>query len=239
LLVPGVRVGVVSFTPSRWPTAGAVVLIALTLYLGIWQTHRGDEKEERQRLLDSRIRETPVVLTGSVARAEPLVYRRARAAGEYDAAGQLFIDNQVREGRAGYHVVTPLRLRDGAILLVNRGWIARGDAYPEPPRVAVPAGAVEISGVATLPSSRFYELSSQTVSGPVWQNLTIERYSATVRGPVLPVVLLADVADPQLVALRETPDSGVAKHREYALTWFSLAATTLVLWIVLNVKRTR
>jgi surfeit locus 1 family protein len=93
--------------------------------------------------------------------------------------------------------------------------------------------------VATLPSSRFYELSSQTVSGPVWQNLTIERYSATVRGPVLPVVLLADVADPQLVALRETPDSGVAKHREYALTWFSLAATTLVLWIVLNVKRTR
>jgi len=233
------RIGPFAFNPSPWPTIGAVAMIALTLYLGIWQTHRGDEKEERQRLLDTRIREAPVVLSGSFARAEPVVYRRARAAGRYDAAGQVFIDNQVHQGRAGYHVITPLRLADGAILLVNRGWIARGAAYPEPPKAEAPAGTVEVTGMATVPSSRFYELGAQTVSGPVWQNLTIDRYRATVKAPVLPVVLLADAADAGLVAIRETPDAGVAKHREYALTWFSLAATALVLWIVLNLKRAR
>ena len=44
---------------------------------------------------------------------------------------------------------------------------------------------------------------------------------------------------PGLVAVRETPDAGIARHVEYAFTWFSLAATAFVLWVVLNVRRTR
>jgi surfeit locus 1 family protein len=136
--------------------------------------------------------------------------------------------------------VTPLRLRDGAVVLVNRGWIARGPHYPEPPDAPVPAGSVEITGLATLPPARFLELGSAApVSGHVWQNLTIDRYRETTKASVLPVIVLADVPGPGLAAVHEAPDAGVAKHREYALTWFSLAATTLVLWIVLNVKRAR
>ena len=44
----------------------------------------------------------------SIAPDEPLLYRHVRAAGEYDAAGQIYLDNQVMQGRAGYFVVTPL-----------------------------------------------------------------------------------------------------------------------------------
>jgi surfeit locus 1 family protein len=231
------RIAAFAFKPSRWPTLGAVALIALTVYLGVWQTHRGDEKEGRQRLLEARMGETPVVLTGSVPSADDLLYRRVRASGEYDAAGQIFLDNQVMLGRAGYFVVTPLRLRDGAVVLVNRGWIARGAAYPSPPPAPVPAGRVEVAGLATLPSSRFLELGAQTISGNVWQNLTIDRYRQNTKASVLPVVVISEVPGDGLAAVRETPDAGVAKHREYALTWFSLAATTLVLWIALNIRR--
>jgi surfeit locus 1 family protein len=214
-----------------------VLLVALTVYLGVWQTGRGDEKEERQRLLEARVREAPVLLTGAVPSAEPLLYRKLRASGEYDAAGQIFLDNQVLQGRAGYFVVTPLKLRDGAIVLVNRGWIARGPSYPQPPQAPVPAGPVDVTGLAVLPAARFIELGPQTVSGRVWQNLTIARFQATTRAPVLPVVLLADTPGPGLAAVHEAPDAGVARHREYALTWFSLAATALVMWVALNLKR--
>lgn len=233
------RIGSLAFRPSTWPTLGAALVIALTVPLGVWQTHRGDEKEARQRLLEARMRETPVVLTGSFDSAEPLLYRHVRAAGEYDAARQIYLDNQVMHGQAGYYVVTPMRLRDGALLLVNRGWIARGPRYPEPPAVRVPVGRVEVSGLATLPPARFLELGSQTVSGNVWQNLTIERYRAAAKAPVVPVLLLSDAPGAGLEAVRETPDAGVAKHREYALTWFSLAGTAFALWIVLNVRRAR
>jgi len=232
------RIGPLAFNPGRWPTAAAAALIALTLYLGVWQTHRGDEKQERQRLLEARIRETPVVLTGSVESAEPLLYRRVRVVGEYNAAGQIYLDNQVLHERAGYFVVTPLALRDGAEVLVNRGWIARGLAYPEPPPTPAPVGSVEVTGLATLPPARFLELG-QAVSGNVWQNLTIARYREATKSKVLPVIVLSDAPGAGLEAVHETPDAGVAKHREYALTWFSLAATALALWLGLNVKRAR
>jgi surfeit locus 1 family protein len=204
--------------------------------LGVWQTHRGDEKQDRQRLLEARIRETPVVLTGSVDSAEPLLYRRVRASGEFQPAGQVYVDNQVHHERAGYFVVTPLKLRDGALVLVNRGWIARGPAYPQPPPAPPPTGTVEVIGLASLPPARFLELG-EAVSGNVWQNLTIARYRDTTKSKVLPVIVFPDTPGAGLEGVRETPDAGVAKHREYALTWFSLAATTLALWIGLNMRR--
>jgi surfeit locus 1 family protein len=235
-----VRIGAFTFSPGPWPTLGAALFIALTLWLGRWQVGRGDEKEARQRLLEARSAETAVTLTGAVDSAEPLVYRHVRAAGEWIARGQVFIDNQVMQGRAGYHVMTPLALAGKPdAVLVNRGWVARGPEYPKPPAVAVPAGPAQVTGMATLPPRRFLELGPQTVQGDVWQNLSIERYRARSGIAILPVVVNADATAPGLTPVRDKPDTGVERHREYALTWFSLAATTLVLWIVLNVKRKR
>lgn len=234
------RIGAYSFTPRLWPTLGAAALIALTLSLGCWQARRAEEKQVLQSLLEARIRESPLQLTGSVDSAAPLLYRRVRLAGEWIAGGQIFVDNQIHDGRAGFHVVTPLRLeaRKEAVL-VNRGWIPRSAEYPRAPAVAVPAGHVEVAGMATLPPRRVLELAATTIDGNVWQNLSIERYAAHTGSSLLPVVVLADVAAPGLVAVSEKPDAGILKHREYTLTWFALAATTLVLWIALNLKRAR
>ena len=53
----------------------------------------------------------------SAGRSRPASTTRAR---------QILIDNKVHDGRAGYHVVTPLVLADGRVVLVDRGWIAAG-----------------------------------------------------------------------------------------------------------------
>ena len=221
-------------------TLAAALVLALLLSLGRWQLNRAGEKEARQALYDARLGETPVVLTGSVPAAEPLMYRRVRAAGQWIAERQIFIDNQIREGRAGFNVITPLRLEGRAeAVLVNRGWIARNAEFPRAPAVAVPAGRVEVTGLATRPPARYRELSAETVAGNVWQNLSIERYAAQSGLSLLPVVVLADAPAQGLAAVREKPDAGVAKHYEYALTWLALAATVLVLWIALNLRRIR
>ena len=219
----------------------AVLFIALTLSLGRWQVNRGAEKAERQRLLESRMAEAPVRLTGSVPSADTLMYRHVRVAGEWIADRQVFVDNQIHEGRAGYFVVAPLRIDHSSdAVLVNRGWIARGASYPKPPEVALPAGPVEVAGLATRPPARFLELSSDVVDGSVWQNLSIERYRERTGLAVLPVVVLQEGGiQPGLAGVHEKPDAGIAKHQEYALTWFSLAATAFALWIALNLKRLR
>ena len=221
-------------------TAAAAAFIALTLSLALWQVNRAGEKSRRQALFEARMAEAPVRLTGSVPSPDALMYRQVRVSGEWLAERQVFIDNQIREGRAGFHVVTPLRI-DGSrdAVLVNRGWIARSRAYPRPPDVDVPQGRVEVSGIATRPPARYLELSPDTIAGNVWQNLSIERYRSRTGLAVLPVVVLMDSAAPGLSAVREKPDAGIAKHQEYALTWFALATTALVLWVALNLRRRR
>jgi surfeit locus 1 family protein len=233
-----IRIGRFSFAPGLVPTAAAFAMIALTLWLGNWQMNRAQEKRERQALFEARSNDTPVSLTGAVASADPLLYRRVRASGTWMRDRQFYVDNRIRDGRAGFHVITPLAIEGADVaVLVNRGWIARGPAYPRPPAVAVPSGRVEVAGMATRPPARVLELSAETVAGDVWQNLSIERFGAHARLALLPVVILADVPAPGLSGVREAPDAGIAKHIEYAFTWFALAATLVVLWVALNLRR--
>lgn len=213
-------------------------MLALLVSLGQWQGRRAEQKRALQATLEARVHEAPVVLTGSVADAAPLLFRRVRARGEFLPERQIFIDNRIHEGRAGFEVVTPLRLADGGAVLVDRGWVARDAAiYPRHPAAAVPAGPVEVAGLATRPPEHVLELSAATVAGDTWQNLSIERYAAQSGLALLPVVVLAEPPGAGLLGTYERPDTGVAKHVEYQLTWYALAATTLVLWLVLNTKR--
>ena len=235
-----VTIGAYVFAPRPVPTIAAAAFIALTVSLGRWQSHRAEEKDQRQALLVARMHEPELRLTGSVPSADSLLFRRVRATGRWVREGQIYVDNQVHLGRAGFEVVTPLRL-DGsdASVLVNRGWVARDAGYPRAPAVPVPPGPAQVSGLATLPPARYLELSTDTISGPVWQNLSIERYRKHTGMAVLPIVILADPPGPGLAQIPQSPDAGSARHREYELTWFSLAVTTLALWIALNLRRTR
>lgn len=233
------RIGGWDFAPRAVPTLAAIAFVALTLSLGRWQDRRAGEKLERQALLEARAAAAALDLTPGAGPAADLVYRRVRATGSFVAERQLFVDNRQHGGRAGFHVVTPLRLAGSdALVLVLRGWTPRTAAYPAAPAVAVPEGERTVEGLATLPPARVLELGSgETVAGNVWQNLSIERFAAKAGVPVLPVVLLASPPAPGLAAVEDKPDAGVDKHREYSLTWFSLAATCVALWIGLNLKR--
>jgi surfeit locus 1 family protein len=180
------------------------------------------------------------VLTGSVPDAEPLLFRRVRVRGEYVADRQLFIDNRIHAGQAGFEVVTPLRIAGvHDAVLVDRGWVARDAAiYPRHPAVTVPKGEVDVAGLAIQPPRRVLELSADTVEGDTWQNLHIDRIAKVTGLPLLPLVVLADPPGAGLEGAHERPDTGIEKHLEYRLTWYALAVTTLVLWLALNSKRT-
>jgi surfeit locus 1 family protein len=232
------RLGRYAFAPRVVPTLAAAAFIALTGWLSHWQAGRAAEKDGRQALYEARMAEPPLEIAGPVASAEPILFRRVHASGKWIEGKQAFVDNQVHEGVAGFEVVTPLELAGGAVVLVNRGWVARSAAYPSPPKVPVPPGRAQVTGLATLPPRRFVELSPQAIAGNVFQNLTLERYRNWSGIDVLPVMILADPTDPGLVAVSERPNAGADQNREYEATWFLLAATAAVLWLALNLKRT-
>jgi surfeit locus 1 family protein len=225
------------FQPRLVPTLAALCALALTLYLAIWQQGRAAEKRALQSDYDRRTAMPLLSLTGAEVDAQSMRFRRATVSGTWEAGGQIYIDNKFDRNAVGYHVLTPLRIEGSPrYVLINRGWVPRGPEYPVPPKAEPAIGVTEVQGTISQPSTKFLELARETIAGNVWQNITLERYRAAMKLDVLPIVLLATSTDAGLRVVTEQPDAGVAKHVEYMLTWYSLAATVAVLWLVLNLR---
>lgn len=217
------------------PTLAALVVVALTAYLGQWQQGRAQEKRALQAEFTQRSSLVPISIAADTREAG-LHYRVATARGVWLSDRQIYVDNKFDGERVGYHVITPMKISGTDVhLLVNRGWIARSNAYPVPPPAPVSTGEAEVFGVLTVPSARFIELGTQTVEGNVWQNLTVERVQAVTGLDLLPYVLLARDSPAPLRPVVEQPDAGAAKHVEYMLTWYSLAVTATLLWLFTNI----
>lgn len=232
-----IRLSEIRFAPTFLPTLAAICAISLMLFLGHWQQGRVAEKRALQTEFEIRAVAPAVVLGAEIRDPLALRYSRASAQGEWLGSGQIFLDNKFDNETVGFHVITPLKIAGtDRYVLVNRGWVARSVGYPTPPSIPVSPGPVTVEGILALPSAQFLELSPATIQGNVWQNLTVERYRRASGLDVLPLVLLAKTSGTQLKPVSEKPDARAEKHFEYMLTWYSLAATVLVLWVLLNVK---
>ncbi|HKC42496.1 MAG TPA: SURF1 family protein [Burkholderiales bacterium] len=227
------------FRPGAAVTVATIAFCALTVSLGVWQLRRATEKETLQAALDRAAAAPPVALPPRPVAADGFAQRRVVARGEYADRYTILLDNRVHRGRAGFHVVSPLRIAGGELyVLVDRGWVAAGRARQDLPRVATPAGEQTVEGLAVVPSARVYELSADTVEGRVWQNLVLDRYREWSKLELQPIVIQqTNDAGDGLVREWDRLDAGADRHRSYALQWFGFATLSVVLYVVLNLKR--
>jgi surfeit locus 1 family protein len=95
-----------------------------------------------------------------------------------------------------------------------------------------------VSGIAESATMRTLELSTETVSGKVWENLHLDRYRETTGLQLQPLLILQEnkVKDGLLRAWAR-PDSGSSRNLGYAFQWFAMAFAIIILYLVLNVKR--
>lgn len=227
------------FAPRLATSLAAAAGIAATAALGNWQLDRAHEKEAMAARLASLGREPPIALSATEVRAEDVLWRRVTARGRFEPRYVVFLDNQVREGVAGYHVMMPLAINGGPRhVLVNRGWAAGTGERGRLPSITTPEGTVEVTGLAVQPSRRFLELSTRVTEGRVWQNLTLERYRQAVPIALQPIVIEQQSAlDDGLVREWRPPDAGVNTHYAYAFQWFAMALAIAVIYLVTHVRR--
>ena len=173
---------------------------------------------------------------------DELRFRTATARGRYIPEYQIFLDNKVHQGQAGYQVLTPLRIRGAdTLLLVNRGWAPWGVNRQRIPKADPPAGDVAVEGRLSRPVRSpisFEGDQEQDEFSKVWQNFDKDRYQHLVNAPVLGLVMeLESGADPLLV--REWPiyeDKWIQRHRFYAIQWFAVAIALVVIFVVAGIR---
>lgn len=216
------------------PTLAAFAAMALTAALGVWQVGRAHEKEALAGRYDALAKAPPIDLGAEILNLPPaLEFHPVNARGTWLPDQAVFLDNKVHQGRAGFHVIMPLRLEGSEThVLVNRGWLpATGDRSQLPqPRTA--AGVVHVHGFLRSSPDRFKELSATYREGRIWENITVERYAAWSKLKLQPTILYqTDAVDDGLVRLWVRPDAGAERNFGYALQWFGLSALTAFFWL--------
>jgi surfeit locus 1 family protein len=239
------------FRPTLWPSLATLVLLPVLIGLGQWQLERAAWKQALVDTHAARIGEParPLQsLLASSATAADLEYRQVMAEGIYDLDHQLLLDNQIHQGAAGYHVLTPLRLDGGAEsgdawVLVNRGWVPLGDSRTRLPALPGPAAPVTVRASIRLPPEKAFRLEAVEEAGTGWprviQLIEIGPIGQRLGHPLLPLVLLLDPREPEGFVRDWKPVYGITpdKHRAYAAQWFTLALVLLLIYVGVNTQR--
>ena len=144
--------------------------------------------------------------------------------GEYLAEEEVVVRNRPFGGSSGFEVITPFRLDDGTVFMVNRGWIAQNSEGRPSTYTAPPPGRVDVEARLKAGEDR---IAGRTSTGNEFATIDLDELADRVGAPsytgaygVL-VQSGADADEPPLAAARPVRDEG--PHLSYALQWFVFA----------------
>jgi surfeit locus 1 family protein len=172
------------------PTLAAVAVVALTVSLGNWQLRRADDKARLQLQRDQALARAPLPIGTALLDAAATDGQRVSVEGRFDEPHTVFLDNRTRQGVAGFHVLTPMRIEsdlpaDGTVryVLVLRGWIARDIAErTRLPPLRTPTGVQRIEGLAIVDLPQPIVLGSSGPEGGAVEPSAAGRASGNEQG---------------------------------------------------------
>lgn len=226
-------------SPLRMTLAICATLagVAVAAALGNWQLRRAAGKVATEQAWEAARHAAPVDLRGAadVDAVAARLPRRAHVRGFFENGHTVWLDNRALEGRAGFLVVTPLRVQGTDVrVLVNRGWAPRDPAdRTRLPAIGRPEGIIEIEGMAVQGVPRVFQFGNAD-AGSIRQNLDIDELRTEIGAPVAHFVLQqTSRLDDALDRNWAPPATGVDRHRAYAFQWFSLATLLGVITVAL------
>ena len=231
------------------PAVATVVCAALLIGLGDWQLRRLAWKEALIAAVEARAHAAPVDAPpeSEWPRLDPAdyEYRRVRLSGAFEENRQILVFRALGEphgryGGPGFLVMTPLRLADGATVLVDRGFV------PEGRKAAADDGLggvqATVTGLMRVSETRNWFTPPDDPASGQWFTRDVGAIAAA-KGltRVAPFFIDADAgADPR--ALPEGGETILAfpnNHLSYALTWFGIAAALVGVFVAYAASRLR
>ena len=236
-----------------------LVLLAILLRLGFWQLERAEEKRQLHHHIEHQQSLPPIVLSnpqpastkaaslGQQSLSDTLEYRQVTLTGQFDAERYWLLDNQVHNGKVGYHVIGLFITAQGWSILVNRGWVQAPTHRELLPAVSFPSEPLTLTGRLVVPSVNpltAQESRPASSNTPIrWpsriQSLSISDVEQALAQPLYPALLQLTTDDGAALVM-EWRDINVsaAKHQGYAVQWFTMAAALVIALIFANTNLT-
>lgn len=220
------------------PTVITIAIVLICLGLGFWQLERLRWKRGLIAEREAAVAAPPATPPQSLGEARTMAFRRVVDEGVFLHDKEIFLGaTSPRDGDAGFDVLTPLRQADGRIVFINRGFVPSQLKDPNSRRAGQPEGTVRVAGLLRLPPETkpgwFLPDNRADINYWFWVDLP-----AMAKADGLDVVAPFYIDADAMPNPGSWPQGGVTplelpnNHLQYAITWFSLAAGMMVIYIV-------
>ncbi len=216
-------------------TSLAVVIL---LSLGFWQLSRLKEKELFISQMQYNLNNPPIdlkTLSGNE------LYAKIKVTGRFlsDKNIHLYGRKSRSTEKDGYYLITPFQTDDKRIILVERGW------FPQKYKKDIDDivdNSTEISGVILPGEKNRLFVPGNDISNNVWFTLDLQQASKTLDLNLenLYLLMLSSDANPSQMLKMPSPEHLLHvrnDHLEYAITWFSLAISLVVIFVLYHIRK--
>ena len=231
---------------KKAPTIAYLCLLPFLISLGFWQLGRSDEKKIILEKQEQGLASSEIIQLSSSGdyNIKELRYKKAQVIGAYDMAHQFLLDNQIKNGKVGYFVLTPFILADKSqAVLVNRGWIASNPNRAILPDIQIKNQQAALAGRINQFPSVGIKLAGAEIPTEGWPSIVqviddqilMKKLGYTVFP--FQIELDKDLSEgfnrEWLVTTIMLPE----QHIAYAIQWFALAFTLSVLFFWYSNKK--
>ena len=205
-----------------------VYFIILTLLsLGFWQIYRLNWKLELIEQIENSLKNEPVELSN----IEKKNYLRIKTSGDIDFDKQIYLYNLNDAGKPGFEVINPIKIGDENYL-INRGWIPfEKKDLPEINLV----DQNQIVGTLMLQTKASTFKPENDIEKNYWFTLNREDiFKFTGRNFSEYVIYLNGefkIPKPRVITAKISNN-----HKKYAITWFSMAISILLIYLYFRKK---
>ena len=195
--------------------------------LGSWQLYRLNWKLELISQIESSLKNNPVELS----KADKKNYLRIKTSGTIDFDNQIYLYNLNESGKPGFEVINPI-LIEGQNYLINRGWIP----FNKKNQLEINLfDSDNIVGTLKTQSKANSFKPNNDVEENYW--FTLDRddiFSYTGKNFSKYIIYLNGdykVPKPKVITANISNN-----HKKYAITWFSMAISILLIYLYFRKK---
>jgi len=205
-----------------------VYFIILTLLsLGFWQIYRLNWKLDLIEQIENSLKNDPVELSN----IEKKNYLRIKTSGEIDFDNQIYLYNLNDAGKPGFEVINPIKIGDENYL-INRGWIPfEKKDLPEINLV----NQNQIVGTLMLQIKASSFKPENDIQNNYWFTLNREDISKFTGRNFSEYVIYLNgdykIPKPRVITAKISNN-----HKKYAITWFSMAISILLIYLYFRKK---
>ena len=201
--------------------------ISIFIALGSWQLVRLNWKLNLIEQIQSSLKDEPININNTVLKN----YLRIKAIGTIDFENQIYLYNLNEKGEPGFEVINPIKINNENYLL-NRGWI--------------PFNKKNEKEINIIDENNIIGILRKQIKANMFKpkNDILNNYWFTLNRQDL-YKLTGEKFSPYIIYLSSKSELPKAKmitanisnnHKKYAITWFSLAISILLIYLYFRKK---